>query len=137
MLSMTKNHTDCPTCKCSADPTPIPANTLVDWETIEKAIEDCFNLAFNQGVDEADFRKVLQLHKEKSRVQNLSIAHTKLKNSFIQKSLKDLGIPVKHPNILGPRAKTFVKETSRKKWAEAGGIGIANTSSTYCYQINI
>ena len=89
MLSMTKNHTDCPTYKCSADPTPIPANTLVDWETIEKAIEDWSTL-----LDEADLRKVWQLHKEKSRVQSLSIVHTKLRNSFIQISLKDLRIPV-------------------------------------------
>ena len=126
MLSMTKNHTDCPTCKCSADPTPIPANTLVDWETIEKAIEDWSTL-----LDEADLRKVWQLHKEKSRVQSLSIVHTKLRNSFIQISLKDLRIPVKHPNILGPKAKMFVKETSRKMGRSTSNISMITSRRKY------
>ena len=80
-------------------------------------------------------RKVLVLHKEKLGPQNLSIAHTKVKKSFLKKNMKELGIPLKCDKIIGPKSKTFVKETS-KVLEEDGGCVYPNTSSIYCYQID-
>ena len=139
---MTMTTCGCPTCTCkpatqgAAAATDKTEESEVDWTVVEDKVEEMFMKVEELGLDKAEVRKVLVLHKEKSGTQNLSIAHTKLKKSFLKQTIKELGIPLKCDKVIGPKSKTFVKEAS-KVLEEDGGCIYPNTTSIYCYQIDI
>ena len=121
----------CPTCTCEEDRPKTAKETEANWDDVENTVELILDRAVDEEVKEADLKKVIMLHKEKSGIQNLSISHPRLENSFVKMTLKELKLPVKHWNITGPKSKTSVREDS----VENKGSG--NTIAAYCYQINI
>ena len=126
----------CPSCTClnNTEPrAPEQANDI-NWEDVEDIVIDAFDKA--EVEDEAEVRKVLMLHNKKNGTQNLPISHTNAKSSFLKKTWSELGLPKKHPNILGPKSKTFVKKMSKVLEAEGGCKG-ENTHAVYCYQMNV
>ena len=131
----------CPSCACS-QPTEVAAPLAKEneqeksWEEIEDIISGLLDQT--QHFDEAEVRKVLNLHNETNRTeQNLSISHTNSKTCFLKKSFAQLGLPLNHPKILGPRNKVFVRKNSMVLAAEGGLKGGKNTRGVYCYQINV
>jgi hypothetical protein len=106
MMSVKRGLGSCPTCACTEDLEPRETTSEEDevkWEDVEASINHVFDKAEDMSIDQIEFRRVVNLHKDKTGIQNISIAHTKIKKSFVGKSLKDMNIPLKHPKVTGPK----------------------------------
>ena len=111
---MTMTMFGCPTCTCkpATEGAAVAKDTTeeseVDWTVVEDQNEKMFMKIEELGLDKAEVRKVIVLHEEKSGTLNLSIAHTKLKKSFLKKDYKRAGHSPKFDKVIGPKSKTFV-----------------------------
>ena len=127
----------CPTCSCSQPATRLEREALPDkpWEDIEQVVVGMLDEM--ERFDESEVRKVVNFHNETNKTeQNLSISHTNSKTAFLKKSFDQLGLPLSHPKLLGPKTKVFVKKQS-KVLASEGGLKGKHTQAAYCYQVNI
>lgn len=127
----------CPTCSCSEPATRLEREALPDkpWEDIEQVVVGMLDEM--ERFDESEVRKVVNFHNETNKTeQNLSISHTNSKTAFLKKSFDQLGLPLSHPKLLGPKTKVFVKKQS-KVLASEGGLKGKHTQAAYCYQVNI
>ena len=107
-----------------------PFQHAVKWNEIETRIKGVVTKIEEEDLNIVDVKKVMRVHHESNGNFYLSIAHTRLRRSFIGQSWKEFGI-MNPQFILGPKPKTFVRENSREDKGADKNIAVQ------CYQINL
>ena len=102
----------------------------VKWEEIETKIKGVIDKIGDENLNIVDIKKVINVHHNSNGNFYLSIAHTRLRKSFIGQTWKDLGI-FNPFFVSGPKTKTCVRENATED------KGAENTIAKWSYQINL